>query len=114
MTIESLITLLEANNFNTFMNRAEQGTSCPYVVLTDIQHPNFGADNKVFSKTTSLTLRLVESEVHDWDLINKLEDTLDSASIYYESEDVFVPEEHVCETHYEITFFGGTNNGKQN
>lgn len=110
MTITELKTILEAEDFNVFLGEADDGTACPYIVLTNISHPNFGADNKVYKKTTSLLLRLVESEYHDWDLIEKLENTLDSIPIFYDSTDVRLESENVCETHYEINFYGGTRN----
>lgn len=110
MTIETLVTALESTGFNVFMNEAEDGTACPYVVLTDITHPNFGADNRTYAKTTSLELRLVESETHDWALIDDLEEALDAIPLFYSSEDMNVPSEHVCEMIYNINFYGGTKN----
>lgn len=110
-TIESLTTLLTSKGFNVFYGEAPDDTLCPYLVMTDIEHPNFSADNRTFTKTTSLRLRLVESEAHDWTLINTLEETLDSVPLPYSSTDVSVPSEHVCETYYDITFLGGTQNG---
>lgn len=110
MSIESLVTLLESAGFNVFLGEADDGTVCPYVTLTNISHPNFGADNRTYVKTTSLQIRLVESEVHDWSLIATLEGALDSAEIFYESEDLRVPSEHICETIYEINFYGGNEN----
>ena len=107
MSIENLITVLTTAKFNVFLNEAPDGTECPYVVLTQITHPNFAADNKTFGKTTSLELRLVESEVHDWSLIKTLEDTLDAIPLPYSSEDLSLPSEHVCETRYDLTFYGG-------
>lgn len=107
MSIESLVTALTAAKFNVFLNEAPDGTECPYVVLDQITHPNFAADNKTFGKTTSLNIRLIESEVHDWNLIKTLEDTLDSIPLVYSSEDLSLPSEHVCEMLYEITFYGG-------
>lgn len=111
MSIESLVTILTSAKFNVFFGEAPDGTDCPYIVITDITHPNFAADNKTFSKTTSLRLRLIESEVHDWNLIQTLEDTLDSAELAYSSTDVQVPSEHVCESYYDLRFYGGNKNG---
>lgn len=111
MTIESLISLLETKNFNVFLHEAPDDTVCPYVVLERIRHLNVGADNRVYVKTTSLRLRLVESEVHNWNLVSLLENTLDEANLFYSSDDVSDPSEHVCETHFELSFYGGTTNG---
>lgn len=110
MSIEALMTLLTNAKFDTYLGEAPDDTACPYLVLTSIEHPNFGADNKTYVKTTSLEIRLVESEVHDWQLIQTLEDLLDANSLYYRSEDLRVPSEHVCETIYEINFYGGNKN----
>lgn len=111
MTIQDLVKVLSDAKFNVFLNDAPVGTECPYVVLTQISHPNFAADNKTFIRTTSLELVLVESEVHDWNLIKTLEETLDSIPLPYSSEDESIPSEHVCETVYDLTFLGGNTNG---
>lgn len=110
MSIETLKTLLESAKFNVFLGKAPNGTICPYVVLEDITHPNFAADNKTFSKTTSLRITLVESEVHNWSLIGDLEAVLDSIPLPYNSEDGQDTSEHVCESYYYISFLGGTKN----
>lgn len=110
MSIEALITALSAAKFDVYTGKAPNGTLCPYVVLEDITHPNFAADNKTFSKTTSLRITLVESEVHDWSLIGDLEAVLDSIPLPYNSEDGQDTSEHVCETYYYISFLGGTKN----
>lgn len=111
MTIESLVTALEAAGFDVYLNEADAGTACPYVVLSDIRHPNFGADNRTFQKVTSLELRLVEAETHDWALIDDLEEALDEIPMFYTSEDMSVPSEHVCEIIYNINFYGGNTHG---
>lgn len=108
MSIENLVTLLTTAKFDVYLGQAPNDTSCPYIVLSEIEHPNFAADNRTFTKTTSLRLTLVESEVHDWNLIKTLEDTLDSIPLPYSSEDNREPSEHVCETYYFLSFLGGT------
>lgn len=110
MSIETLYSALVQAKFDVHYGEAPDGTVCPYIVLEDITHDNFAADNKTFSKTTELRLRLIEAETHDWDLIETLESTLDSLQIPYGSTDVQVPSEQVCETYYDIAFQGGTKN----
>lgn len=111
MTIQDLYTALKTAKFDAHYGEAPDGTKCPYIVLTDITHDNFAADNHTFAKTTELRLRLVESEVHDWTLIDTLEDLLDSLSLPYSVTDVQVPSEHVCEMYYDLAFQGGNTNG---
>ncbi len=111
MSIEELVTALTEAKFDVHLHQAPNGTPCPYLVIQDLDHPNFFADNRTFGKTTSLTLRLVESEVHDWNLVNSLEQTLDSLGLPYYSSDVSEPSEHVCESYYYINFYGGNKNG---
>lgn len=111
MTLETLIASLEDAKFDVFLHEAPDNTDCPYVVVEELYHPNFSADNKTFFKTTRCILRLVESEVHDWELIEQMENTLDSLELFYSSEDNSVPSEHVCETLYAISFFGGMKDG---
>ncbi len=110
MSIQDFVTTLTEAGFDVSLGEAPDGTVCPYIVLTDIEHPNFAADNKTFAKTTSLNLRLVESEVHDWALIQSLEELLDSIPLPYNSTDLRAPSEHVCEMNYEINFLGGNTN----
>lgn len=111
MSIEDLMTSLTTNGFDAYYGEAPDGTYCPYVVLTEIKHPNFAADNRTFTKTTNITLRLVESEVHDWTLIDKLEVMLDDLNLPYQATDLQYPSEHVCEMNYDIRFLGGNTNG---
>ena len=111
MTISSLYTLLTTEKFNVFFGEAPDGTACPYVVLTDIENPNFAADNKTFTETTSLRIRLVESEVHNWTLIDTLKSVLDGASLPYSVTFADDKSEHVCETYFDIRFLGGIQNG---
>ena len=110
MSIETLKTLLETAKFNVFLNKAPDGTACPYVVMEDVTHPNFAADNSTFSKTTSLKVTLVESEVHDWTLIAALEGVFDSIPLPYNSDESQDTEESACESYYYISFLGGTEN----
>lgn len=111
MSLEELVSAFDKAEFDVHLHQAPVGTSCPYLVMQDIDHPNFFADDRTFGKTTSLTLRLVESEVHDWDLIQTLEQTLDELGIPYYSADASEPSEHVCESYYYINFYGGNKNG---
>ena len=110
MSIEELYTALTTAKFNVHYGKAPDGTACHYLVLEDVTHPNFAADNKTFIKTTSLRIKVVESEVHDWSLLKSLEDFLDTLSLPYSSEDVQESSEHVCETYYDISFLGGNKN----
>lgn len=110
MSIESLKTLLETAKFNVFLNKAPDGTPCPYVVMEEVTHPNFAADNSTFTKTTSLKVTLVESEVHDWTLIASLEAVFDSIPLPYNSDESQDSEESACESYYYISFLGGTEN----
>ena len=112
MSIQDLYTALTTAKFDVHFGEAPNGTSCPYIVLTDVTHPNFGADNKTFTKSTELRLRLVEAECHDWTLIDTLEDVLDKLNLPYGSTDVQVPSEGVCETYYDLAFLGGNTNAK--
>ena len=110
MSIETLVTALTTAKFDVHYGKAPNGTMCPYVVLEDVSHPNFAADNKTFTETTSLRITLVESEVHDWSLINSLKAVLDAIPLPYSSEDAQDTSEHVCETYFYISFLGGTKN----
>lgn len=110
MSIETLISILTEADFNVFQHEAPDGTACPYLVIDRIEHPNFGADNRVYAKTTELLLRLVEANYHDYDLIASLENLLDENNLFYSEDDASDAKEHVVETHFEISFFGGNKN----
>lgn len=110
MSIEELKSKLEENGFNVNLGVAPDGTPCPYIVIRDVTNPNFAADNKTFTETTSLRIRLIESEVHNWELIDLLKKVLDNASLPYSVEYVDDSSEHVCETYFDIRFLGGITN----
>lgn len=110
MSIEELKSKLEENGFNVNLGVAPDGTACPYIVIRDVTNPNFAADNKTFTETTSLRIRLIESEVHNWELIDLLKKVLDNASLPYSVEYVDDSSEHVCETYFDIRFLGGITN----
>jgi hypothetical protein len=111
MTISSLKTLLEDAKFDVHLGSAPDGTACPYIVMRDIEQPNFAADNITYTETTSLRLDLVESEVHNWSLHSTLKGVLDNNSLPYSVTFVDDTSEHVCETYYDIRFQGGILNG---
>lgn len=110
MTVSELISLLTTAKFDVYLNKAPDGTACPYVVLEDLTHPNFAADNSTFTKTTSLKITLVESEVHNWTLISSLEAVLDSIPLPYNSDSSEDTGENACESYYYISFLGGIKN----
>lgn len=110
MTIETLKTMLENAKFDVSLGKAPKGTMCPYVVIRDIEQPNFAADNKTYIETTSLQIRLVESEVHDWALIDTLKGVLDQVPLTYSVTFIDNSSEHVCETYFDIRFLGGIKN----
>ena len=111
MTIESLVKALTDAKFDVSFGSAPDGTACPYVVLRDVEQPNFAADNKTFTETTSIRIVLVESGIHSWSLIATLKGVLDTALLPYSVTFVDDPEERVCETYFDIRFLGGTENG---
>ena len=111
MTIQTLIKTLTDAHFDVHSGVAPDGTVCPYLVLKDIEQPNFAADNRTYTETTSLRLVLVESEVHDYGLIQDLKDVLDSIPLPYSVEYNDDTSEHVCETYFYLRFLGGNTNG---
>ena len=110
MTISSLKTLLEEKKFDVHLNDAPAGTACPYIVMRDVENPNFAADNKTYTETTSLRLNMVESEVHNWSLHSTLKSILDENDLPYSVTYVDDTSEHVCETYFDIRFLGGIIN----
>jgi hypothetical protein len=110
MSLKTLVKLLEDAKFDVHNGEAPDGTKCPYVVLTDHEQPNFAADNKTYTETTSLRIRLVESGVHNWTLIGTLKNVLDGASLPYGITYVEETSEKVCETYFDIRFLGGIDN----
>lgn len=110
MSISELKALLEDNKFDVHLNNAPAGTACPYIVMRDVENPNFAADNKTYTETTSLRLNLVESEVHNWSLHSTLKSILDENDLPYSVTYVDDTSEHVCETYFDIRFLGGILN----
>ena len=110
MTISELKALLEYEKFDVHLGVAPDGTACPYIVMRDVTNPNFAADNKTYTETTSLRLNLVESEVRNWSLHATLKGILDENSLPYSVTYVDGSDEHVTETYFDITFLGGILN----
>lgn len=110
MSISELKALLEIEKFDVHLGIAPDGTACPYIVFRDVTNPNFAADNKTYSETTSLRLNLVESEVRNWSLHSTLKGILDENSLPYSVTLVDDSDEHVTETYFDITFLGGILN----
>lgn len=111
MTIQTLVSALTTAKFDVHLGKAPDGTACPYAVLKEITQPNFAADNKTFTETTSLRIVLVEDEVHNWTLISTLKSELDKLGLTYSVTFVDEPSEHVCESYYDLRFLGGIENG---
>ena len=111
MTIQSIVSALTTAKFDVHLHKAPNGTKCPYLVLTEIEQPNFAADNLTFTETTSLRIVMVEAEVHNWTLISTLKSKLDKLGLTYSVTLVDEPSEHVCESYYDIRFLGGIENG---
>ena len=110
MTTQTLVSLLTEAKFDVHLESAPDGTACPYVVLEDLTQPNFAADNETYTEITSLRLTLVESEVHDWTLINTLKGVLNGIPLPYSAEYIKDTTEHVCEVRFDISFLGGIEN----
>jgi len=113
MTLQDLYEALDTAGFSAHYGEAPDGTSCPYVVLTDITNPNILADNKTFFKTTECTLTLVEAFVHDFELQASLEEVLDGLDLPYTMSESWLPEEHVIETYYTLAIYGGVANAEE-
>lgn len=113
MTIQTIVSALTTAKFDVSLGKAPDGTKCPYVVLKEIEQPNFAADNKTYTETTSLRIVLVESEVHDWTLISTLKSELDKLGLTYSATLADDASEHVCESYYDIRFLGGIENGNR-
>lgn len=110
MSISELKALLEIDKFDVHLGVAPDGTACPYIVFRDVNNPNFAADNKTYTETTSLRINLVESEVRNWSLHATLKGILDENSLPYSVTYVDDSDEHVTETYFDITFLGGILN----
>lgn len=107
MSIETLVKALKDAKFDVHFGHAPDGTACPYVVLTDVENPNFAADNLTYTETTSLRLRLVESATHNWSLIDTLKSVLTKFGLTYSVTYVDDTSENVCETYFDLRFLGG-------
>lgn len=107
MSIESIISILKTAGFSAFYEYAPDDTPLPFVVLRDVTHPNFFADNVTLVPTTTLELVYVEAEAHNWANITTLETTLTNAGLAFSSEDIRISDENIVEMVYTITFVGG-------
>lgn len=81
----------------TFRGHAPIGTKCPYVVYNE-NHPNIGADDKVYVKTSNITAQLYLLAPDS--ISDTLEDALSGAGIFWTSEEADDPDQGV----YSIIF----------
>lgn len=107
MTLQEVYEALSAS-FDVHYGKAPVGTECPYLVFTEISHPNILADDKTYFKTTECQLTLVEAGAHDFELQASLETLLDGLDLPYTTDESWLPDEGVVETYYQIAVYGNT------
>ncbi|MFJ3386622.1 hypothetical protein [Lysinibacillus sp. NPDC086135] len=73
----------------------------PFMVYLEEDSDNFGADNKVWKKV--LTYRVeVYTDKKDLKLEQKIEDTFDLHSIYYDIDELFITDQDLYQRFYII------------
>lgn len=87
--------------FYSFKASGKEVALLPYIVYLTPSTENFGADNKVYKKTTNYNIELY-SEEKDEQSEQKIEDVLDTASIFYNKTEAYIEKEEFYEVLYRI------------
>lgn len=107
MTLQDVYNALNTT-FDVYYGTAPVGTECPYLVFTEVEHPNILADDVTYFKVTEFTLTLVEAGAHDFELQASLEEELDKLNLPYTVDEAWAPDEGVVETYYSLSVYGNT------
>lgn len=95
MTIKEVKEILAVDGVTVWYDHAPVGTEVPFITFTCNKDNNVFADDKVYVKKGSLSVRLY-SPIKDEALEKKLEDALDAAELPwkmtddFDTEDVFI------------------------
>lgn len=73
----------------------------PFIVYLESDSDNIGADNKVWKKVKNYEIELY-TDKKDLTIEKKIEDLLDTHSIFYDTSDVFISEENLLQRIYYI------------
>ena len=105
MTLKELYTCLLTTNmpvvYHSFKASNKEVPPLPYIVFLSTSSDNFGADNKVYSKSTSYRIELyTENKSEQTEEI--LEKALDKASIFYNKNESYIESEAMFQIAYQI------------
>lgn len=105
MTTQDLYNLLKTINipvaYHSFKASKMEVKKPPYIIYFVTSSNNFGADNRVYLKQNNYTVELY-TDKKDFSLENKLEDALDSASVFYDKTETYIDTEAMYQISYQI------------
>ena len=105
MKMQDLYSLLKTINipvaYHSFKASNMEVKQPPYIIYFATSSNNFGADNRVYLKQNNYTVELYTNK-KDFSLENKLEDALDSASIFYDKTETYIDTEAMYQISYQI------------
>lgn len=101
MSLDDLKAILGETGIKFSYHHWEEPPPLPYGVFLDPYSNNFMADNRVYEKISHIQIELYAEEK---DLLaeQSIEDVLDKHDMPYEKEFLYIPEERLYETIYEI------------
>ena len=106
MTQEELYSLLETTGYPVAYYSFKASNinpipDPPYIIYLFLSSDNFGADNQVFYKTDNFRVELY-SDNKDIEAETTIENTLDSASLFYNKEETYIDSEQLFLVAYNI------------
>ena len=107
MTLQDLYTLLSVTEYPVAYHSFQASNITPipkppYIVYLVDDTDNFGADNKVYHKTTNITVELYTAN-KNITAEQALEDVFDGAEIFYNKSETYIESEEMFQISYEIT-----------
>ncbi|MFF5994794.1 hypothetical protein AAGS61_08525 [Lysinibacillus sp. KU-BSD001] len=102
MKVTELVTELENLNIPLAYHSFEEYTAPPFLIYLDTDSDNFGADDVVYHEVTNIDIELY-TEIVDDQLEKQLKDVLTAANLYYDWSRVYIKEEKVYKTTFEVS-----------
>lgn len=101
MTQTKLLSLLESIGLPVTYHHFKNPPKPPYIVYLFSTSDNFGADNKVYSKTNNYLIELY-SDKKDLESEQLLENVFDENDIFYDKTEEYIESEKLYQVIYEI------------
>lgn len=105
MTYKELCTCLQSTGmpmvYHSFKASGKQVPPLPYIVFFATSSDNFGADNRVYSKSTNYRIELYTG-IKSIKTEEILENALDTANVFYDKTESYIESQKMFQIAYQI------------